>query len=95
MTAIERVRAALAAFRRHARFPSEGAAIPPVLPGVSWSDHWAFWEAGYPALMVTDTAPYRYPWYHAPGDTPDRLDYDRLARVVVGLEGTLAELAQP
>ena len=89
------VRAALAAFRRHARFPSEGAAIPPVLPGISWSDHWAFWEAGYPALMVTDTAPYRYPWYHAPGDTPDRLDYDRLARVVVGLEGTLAELAQP
>ena len=85
----------VAAFRRHARFPSEGAAIPPVLPGVSWSDHWAFWEAGYPALMVTDTAPYRYPWYHAPGDTPDRLDYDRLARVVVGLEGTLAELAQP
>jgi hypothetical protein len=87
------VRTALAAFRRHARFPSEGAAIPPILPGVSWSDHWAFWEAGYPALMVTDTAPYRYPWYHAPGDTPDRLDYDRLARVVAGLERMLAELA--
>ena len=43
--------------------------------------------------MVTDTAPYRYPWYHAPGDTPDRLDYDRLARVVAGLEAMLAELA--
>jgi hypothetical protein len=87
------VRAALAAFRRHARFPSEGAAVPSILPGVSWSDHWAFWQAGYRALMVTDTAPYRYPWYHAPGDTPDRLDYDRLARVVAGLEATLAELA--
>ena len=87
------VRAALAAFRRHARFPSEGVAIPPILPGVSWSDHWAFWQAGYPALMVTDTALYRYPWYHAPGDTPDRLDYDRLARVVAGLEAMLAELA--
>jgi hypothetical protein len=87
------VRAALAAFRRHARVPSEGVAIPPILPGVSWSDHWAFWQVGYPALMVTDTALYRYPWYHAPGDTPDRLDYDRLARVVAGLESMLAELA--
>ena len=73
--------------------PLRGSGRPPILPGVSWSDHWAFWQAGYPALMVTDTAPYRYPWYHAPGDTPDRLDYDRLARVVAGLEAMLAELA--
>jgi Zn-dependent M28 family amino/carboxypeptidase len=88
------VREAIAAFRRHARFPSEGAAIPPVVPGPSWSDHWAFWQAGYPGVMVTDTAPYRYPWYHAPGDTPDKLDYERLARVVAGLEAMLADLAE-
>lgn len=87
------VRAAIGAFRRHARFPSEGAAIPPILPGISWSDHWAFWQVGYPALMITDTAPYRYRWYHQPGDTPDKLDYDRMARVVAGLEPMLADLA--
>lgn len=87
------VRATIGAFRRHARFPSEGAAIPPVLPGVAWSDHWAFWQVGYPALMITDTALYRYRWYHDPGDTPDKLDYDRMARVVAGLDPTLAELA--
>jgi hypothetical protein len=87
------VRAAIAAFRRHAHVPSEGAAIPPILPGVSWSDHWAFWRAGYPGVMVTDTAPYRYPYYHTAHDTPDKLDYDRMAQVVAGLELMLAELA--
>jgi Zn-dependent M28 family amino/carboxypeptidase len=87
------VRAAVAAFRRHARVPSEGAALPPILPGIAWSDHWAFWQAGYPGVMVTDTAPYRYPHYHTRLDTPDRIDYDRLARVVAGLDGMLAELA--
>jgi Zn-dependent M28 family amino/carboxypeptidase len=83
----------LAAFRAHARFPSEGAAAPATLPGVSWSDHWSFWEAGYPALMITDTAPYRYPHYHTAADTPDKVDYERLARVVTGLHATLQTLA--
>jgi Zn-dependent M28 family amino/carboxypeptidase len=83
---------AVAAFRRHARFPSEGVAAPALIPGVDWSDHGSFWEQGYPALMLTDTAPYRYPHYHAPTDTPDKVDYERLARVVVGLEKTLNEL---
>ena len=43
--------------------------------------------------MVTDTAPFRYPQYHLPEDTPDKLDYARLARVVDGLRATIAELA--
>ena len=84
---------AIAAFRRHARFPSEGVAAPAFIPGVDWSDHWSFREAGYPALMVTDTAPYRYPHYHTAADTPDKLDYERLARVVSGLQGMLRNLA--
>ena len=87
------VHEAIAAFRRHARFPSEGAAIPPILPGVAWSDHWAFWQAGYPGVMVTDTAPYRYRYYHTPYDTPDRINYERMAQVVAGLEPMLADLA--
>lgn len=84
----------IASFRRHARFPSEGAAAPSLLPGVAWSDHWSFWKEGYPALMVTDTAPYRYPYYHTRQDTPDKVNYERLARVVTGLHGMLRELAQ-
>lgn len=84
----------IASFRRHARFPSQGLAAPSLLPGVAWSDHWSFWKEGYPALMVTDTAPYRYPYYHTVQDTPDKVDYGRLARVVMGLLGMLRELAQ-
>ncbi|HSE00654.1 MAG TPA: M28 family peptidase [Burkholderiales bacterium] len=84
----------LASFRRHASFPSEGVAAPAFVPGVDWSDHWSFWQEGWPALMVTDTAPYRYPHYHLAGDTPDKVDYERLARVVSGLHRMLLDLAQ-
>jgi hypothetical protein len=62
---------------------------------VDWSDHASFWQAGYPALMVTDTAPYRYPHYHTPADTPDKVDCERLARVVSGLRGMLSSLMDP
>jgi Zn-dependent M28 family amino/carboxypeptidase len=84
---------AIAVFRRQAEFPSQGVAAPALLPGVDWSDHASFWEQGYPALMLTDTALYRYPWYHSAQDTPDKVDYARLARVVGGLRAMLAELA--
>ncbi len=77
---------AIAAFRHEARFPSEGVAAPAFIPGVDWSDQWSFWRRGVPALMLTDTAPYRYPHYHLESDTPDKLDYERLARVVAGME---------
>lgn len=87
------VRRVAASFRRHAAFPSEGAAAPGWIPGVGWSDHWAFWRTGYPAVMVTDTALYRYAHYHAPTDTPDKIDYDRLTRVVDGLDRVVADLA--
>jgi hypothetical protein len=62
------------------------------IAGVGWSDQWAYWKFGWPAVMVTDTAPFRYPHYHTLRDTPDKLDYDRLARVVRGLEGVVRDL---
>ena len=83
----------IAAFRGRVAFPSEGAALPGDIPGVSWSDHWSFWKAGYRGVMVTDTAPNRYPHYHEPTDTPDKVDFERLARVVHGLEGVVEGLA--
>lgn len=87
------VRRCLGSFRAHTPFPSEGGAIPGGVPGVGWSDHWAFWQAGYPALMVTDTAPFRYAHYHQDTDTPDKLDYERLARVTHGLQAVIGDLA--
>jgi len=44
--------------------------------------------------MVTDTAPFRYPDYHTAQDTPDKVDYERLARVVSGLHQMLRDLAR-
>jgi len=86
------LRRCVESFRRQVCFPSEGGALPGALPGIGWSDHGAFWQVGYPALMVTDTAPFRYPYYHTGQDRPDKLDYDRMARVVAGLDNVLEEL---
>ena len=80
------VRQALGSFRSHAKLPSEGTALPASVPGVGWSDHWAFWQHGYPAIMITDTAPFRYPWYHARNDSPDKLEYDSMTRLVSALQ---------
>ena len=86
------LRRVIALFRQHAKIPSEGAALPAFIPGVSWSDQWSFWRNGYPAIMVTDTAPFRYPYYHSASDTPDKLDYDRFTLVVSGMEKVIEEL---
>lgn len=86
------VRQAIAAFRAHAQFPTQGAAAPWWVPGVWWSDHWAFWRHGYLAIMITDTAPYRNVFYHTADDTPETLDYPRMARVVDGLTWVVREL---
>ena len=82
----------IALFRKHAKIPSEGASLPAFIPGVSWSDQWSFWQHGYPAIMVTDTAPFRYPYYHSSNDTPDKLDYDRFTLVVSGMEKVIENL---
>ena len=83
------------AFEQRTSFPVQAAAAPDEVPGVGWSDQWAFWQAGYSAMMVTDTAPFRYPWYHTADDTPDKIDYEKLAQVVDGLEAVIASLAHP
>ena len=76
------VRRAIETFRQNEKFPSEGCALPEAAPGVGFSDQWSFWQAGYPAVMVTDTAMFRYPHYHTPEDTIDKIDFERTARVV-------------
>ena len=81
------------AFRGVSSFPSEYLAAPSLVPGVSWSDHLSFWREGYPALMVTDTSFYRYAYYHKAKDTPEKLDYVRMAQVVEGLAKAIIMLA--
>lgn len=80
-------------FRKHSTFPSHRIAAPAFVPGVALSDHSAFWLHGYRALMVTDTAVFRYPFYHSNKDTPDKLQYFPFAQVTLGLINAVAELA--
>lgn len=82
------------AFRKKTKFPSEAIAAPVSLSGIDFSDQYAFWKLGYPAIMITDTAHLRYPHYHEAEDTPDKVDYDALARVTSGITEVILNLAR-
>jgi Zn-dependent M28 family amino/carboxypeptidase len=79
-------------FRETTLFPSEAIATSKKVIGISWSDHWSFWNEGYSAIMITDTAFLRYNHYHNSSDTPDKLDYERMARVTEGLKRVIQKL---
>lgn len=87
------MRRAAGIFKARSDFPLEHVATFRFIPGVAWSDHAAFWRRGYRAFMVTDTAFYRYPYYHTAEDTPEKLAYPELARVTEGLFRTFSALA--
>jgi hypothetical protein len=88
------VRRAKVAFdHAHAGIGVWAASLPLFLPGVRSSDHWAFARRGIPAIMLTDTGPLRTWRYHRPSDTPERLDYDRLARATTAISAVVTELA--
>jgi hypothetical protein len=85
---------ALRLFRSYTQFPSLMGVGPGFIPALAGSDHWAFAEHGFPAILVTDTAALRYPHYHRPSDTPDKVDVAKLTRVVKTMEGVIREIAQ-
>ena len=88
------VKCSLLRFREQIAFPSEGAALPWIIPHVGSSDHWSFWKVGYPSVMVSDTAMYRYHFYHTTQDLPEKLNYKAFARVVSGLRPVAEDIAR-
>ncbi|SFM16621.1 M28 family peptidase [Nitrosomonas communis] len=80
-------------FHDHSNIPCKALTLPTNFPGAWSSDHWSFWKEGYPAIMVTDTAPLRYRQYHTPEDTPEIINYEVLTKVVDGLEQVIERLA--
>ena len=80
-------------FREATAFPAQAAVMPQLIPEVGWSDQWSFWQFGWPAVMVTDTAPFRNPNYHTALDRPETLDYERFGAVVEGLTAVVRSLA--
>jgi hypothetical protein len=69
--------------------------IPVGIPLQRWSDDASFWQYGYKAFAVTDTGYLRYKHYHEKTDTPDKINYDRMALVVEGMKAIVDELANP
>lgn len=78
--------------QRATDLPIWSGSLPRQMPGVDFSDHRSFWDFGYPAVMLTDTAFCRNRAYHQSGDTWDKLDYVRMAKVVDGVYGAIASL---
>jgi len=62
------------------------------VPGVGWSDHWSFWQFGYKAVMITDTAIYRNPHYHQATDLPETIDFKRLTEATIGIKAVIEDL---
>ncbi|HQT25071.1 MAG TPA: M28 family peptidase [Burkholderiales bacterium] len=88
-----RMQKAASCFRKNSDFPLETSATFSWIPGVAWSDHISFWRTGYKAFMCTDTSFFRNPHYHLAGDTPEKLDYARLAALTGALSKMCADIA--
>ena len=85
----------LKGFRENQSLPVRSLFLPFngwMLPEARLSDHASFWDAGLPAVMVTDTAFFRNPNYHLPSDTIDTLDFTFMAKLVNSLELALHAL---
>jgi len=83
-------------FRAPNDLPFIGKILNKLVPAVrnfSHSDHVRFWEEGIAALHVTDTANFRYQHYHQPTDTPEKVDYNRVADIVAATATVVAETA--
>jgi Zn-dependent M28 family amino/carboxypeptidase len=79
-------------FKKASRFPLFSIVLPERIQDIRRSDNSSFWDQGYPALMLTDTSYLRNPHYHQPTDTPETLDYERMAQVTIGVAGALRHL---
>lgn len=84
---------AIETFRDTTDFPSEGGAGPVWIPGIGFSDHWSFWQAGYPAIMITDTGPNRSSAYHSFQDQPEIINFDKMTHVVKGIGHVVSDFA--
>lgn len=91
-----------AGFTRKVKADMRGACGLPIksinatsaISGIDFSDHRSYWAEGIPAVMLTDTAFLRNPRYHTAADTPDHLDYRRMAEAVRGVYGAVEALSE-
>jgi Zn-dependent M28 family amino/carboxypeptidase len=88
------VRRVKAAMIEASDLPVYSINAPSLVPGIDFSDHRNYWAFGYIAAMITDTAFYRNKNYHTAADTAEKLDYNRMAKVVAGVYRVVLETAK-
>ncbi len=81
------------AFGRSQKLPYQKVVAPQIIPGMNWNAQTPFSLHNYSSVMVTDTGPYRYPFYHSAKDTPEKLSYDQMALIAQGLVKAVATVA--
>jgi hypothetical protein len=81
-------------FKKGSSFPIEAGVVPKWVEGAGWSDHLSFWKFGYPGIMVTDTGGFRSPSHTTQGDTMEKLNFEAMSRIVVGMYSAIVELTQ-
>lgn len=81
-------------YRQKGTAPTLGVVLPTLIKGITRSDHSSFWHEGYPGVMITDTANFRYPFYHSSQDTVDKIEFDTFSRVVYSTQQAIEDLAK-
>ena len=81
-------------FKKSSSVPVVSLSTFEFVNGVDFSDHASFWEVGLPAVMITDTAFYRYPYYHSAQDTADKVKYGKLAELTESLYAAILEMVR-
>ncbi len=79
------MKAATRGFKMGSSFPIQAGIVPKWVKGAGWSDHLSFWKFGYPGIMVTDTGGYRSPYHTTREDTLEKLNFEAMSRIVIGL----------
>lgn len=81
-------------FKKGSSFPIEAGVVPEWIEAADWSDHRSFWQFRYPGIMVTDTGGFRSPYHTTKGDTMEKLNFEAMTRIVIGMYCVVIELTR-
>ena len=81
-------------FKKGSPFPIQAGVVPKWVEAAGWSDHLSFWKFGYPGIMVTDTGGFRSSSHTTKEDTMEKLDFEAMSRIVIGMYCAIADLTR-
>ena len=81
-------------FKKGSAFPIEAGVVPKWVEGAGWSDHLSFWKFDYPGIQVTDTGAFRSPYHTTKEDTMEKINFEALSRITIGMYYSILELTK-